>query len=771
MSDSLIPPLFDRLPQRPPSLQTSEPFAPTTGTFFPDRRPVTPRTKDELDRQFVQSFSLASRQDPRVQAEIRRIGVDLKEFGIPQNEVRKNIGEYRKIAERVRLDTEKLRLNSPETYRLLTDPVYAQVAWDLSEELGLFEGLWNDYRRGWMLNTLGKMASAISYRDLTAQEWENIAKYQKKLEDLGSADVAFLTSALTLTGQFTEGAISALPYAVGGAATGAAVGALGGPAVIGTAPAGFSLGLRAGYVANSYQVNSGLSAINMHGHDQRSIRGSAIATGIGNALLDYFGAKAVAGLANKTKVGELLRQATSRNPLDKVSIGDTFRQVAGDVGKAVLAETGTETAQTLNEMIFEEVSRRRGFKVGPLIGDELPRVRPTSAELEQVQVERGSRLQELLYDEKGQKVSLLEFYGGVLGDLGDTALEVAQGMAVIGGVGGGVRAARIRSRERQIVGSTQEFLSKIAEAPATLAEREPEQFRRWMQEVVKDSGAQVVKIPLSQMREKLRLADIDMGEAREVLPEIATAEEQAKDFGDSVDVVIPMDRLKSEVVTRAGLFEAIKPALRLDDDPLSFEEFQQREEEVRQARREVRRAAEVTEEAEGFGDEMTADERDATQRVMDEHNKQAEEVRRVRRRMNEMVRNAGLSGAEATAATETAMGMLHAVHKDIDTDLDLPLDQWFDSIGFEITSVVNGQVQARYTEPVSPQEPVAADPLTMDLDAEVPGIRVSDELNPGQERAMTIGDIQTVEDADTITEQLSALIDSDRPALVILLQR
>jgi len=711
MSDSLIPPLFDRLPQRPPSLRTSEPFAPTTGTFFPDRRPVTPRTKDELDRQFVQSFSLASRQDPRVQAEIRRIGVDLKEFGIPQNEVRKNIDEYRKIVERVRLDTEKLRLNSPETYRLLTDPVYAQVAWDLSEELGLFEGLWNDYRRGWMTNTLGKMASAISYRDLTAQEWENIAKYQKKLEDLGSADVAFLTSALTLTGQFTEGAISALPYAVGGAATGAAVGALGGPAVIGTAPAGFSLGLRAGYVANSYQVNSGLAAINMHdrGHDQRSIRGSAIATGIGNALLDYFGAKAVAGLANKTKVGELLRQATSRNPLDKVSIGDTFRQVAGDVGKAVLAETATETAQTLNEMIFEEVSRRRGFKVGPLIGDELPRVRPTSAELEQVQVGRGSRLQELLYDEKGQKVSLLEFYGGVLGDLGDTALEVAQGMAVIGGVGGGVRAARIRSRERQIVGSTQEFLSKIAEAPATLAEREPEQFRRWMQEVVKDTGAQVVKIPLSQMREKLRLADIDMGEAREVLPEIATAEEQARDLGDSVDVVIPMDRLKSEVVTRAGLFEAIKPALRLDDDPLSFEEFQQREEEVRQARREVRRAAEVTEEAEGFGDEMTADERDATQRVMDEHNKQAEEVRRVRRRMNEMVRNAGLSGAEATAATETAMGMLHAVHKDIDTDLDLPLDQWFDSIGFEITSVVNGQVQARYTEPVSPQEPVTAE--------------------------------------------------------------
>ena len=96
MVDSLIPPLFpDEQPQGPQGPQGPKkkhdaaaaqmppaqlPIGSSALVPFEDERPVIPQrwapitTQEERDKAFVQSFAFASRHDPAVRAEIRKIG-------------------------------------------------------------------------------------------------------------------------------------------------------------------------------------------------------------------------------------------------------------------------------------------------------------------------------------------------------------------------------------------------------------------------------------------------------------------------------------------------------------------------------------------------------------------------------------------------------------------------------------------------------------------------------------------------------------------------
>tara|TARA_S200002703_G_scaffold7766_2_gene7970 strand:+ start:4821 stop:17516 length:12696 start_codon:yes stop_codon:yes gene_type:complete len=710
-NNSLIPPLLPASGQQGPQPPRSDFYSNTTPPTPPGfrrllyqfgtamdpaelelaRPPMTPlgpaKSPEQREQDFVTAFRLASQQDARLRSEIRKIGHKLEDYGVSEAAIRDNLPTYRRIFQSLQVDRERLRKTAPSTYDALTNPRFANVAWDITPELTTVEQLFNDAKKGWLLNKLGKEAAGMALGDLSPEQWEQIAKLQNELRELEGADIAFLSPALTLSGQFVEGAVSALPYGAAGAGAGAAAGAfaLGAGAIPGAA-VGFKAGMTTGYLANSFMVNSGLSAIDMHdrGYDSRAIRSSMIAVGLGNMALDYIGAKAVAGLASKTPIGEWVRKTTSRNPLDKVRITDTAKDIGKAVGSAVLTETATETGQTINEMVFEEIARQGGVSTS---GMENARMIA-----EALGAGLGLRDAGTVVGLDGQTYQSRISEGQFGSEVWETIKEVSQGMTVIGGVGGVYRAAAMRSLEKKEVTRTQDILTKIQEAPAELADRDPDSFRQWMQEVARDSGAENVKIPLYKLREKLRAAGIGEDEARDIMPEMEQAEELEQVLGDTVDVVVGIDRIKTEVVPRKGLFDAIKPAFRMGDDRMSFEEFQEREEAVERARQETRRAAGATEAAEGFGDPVEAEEA-AVEQALEEHNREADQVGKVRRALVGMYRDAKVTGSEASAAIEMQMGMMRAAYKNFNVQEGLPFDQWFDNLGLEIVRNLDGRVQ------------------------------------------------------------------------------
>ena len=593
--------------------------------YFPDfnlQRPGPAPTQQQLDDEFVSVFTQASKFDPRLRAEIRKIGGAVEEFGITPPEVRKNIAEYRRVYQALQVDREELKQTNPLLYRALRDPKFAEVGWDLIPELGAIEGLFSDTKKGWLRNVLGKMVSPLALRDLSDEEWRQIAKLDKEIQQMGTADLWFLTPAATLTGQLAEGAFSSLPYAAAGAGLGAAAGStFFGVGALPGAVTGGVWGMRGGYAINSYLVNSGLSALEMRnrGYNIDAIRSSMIVAGLGNMALDITGAKLASRAVRGTKLGNFLDRVGRNNPLDAVQITDSVKLAAKDAILAAAGETGTELLQTVNEMFAEEMARRGGglgdalgaltdtlsetaiqtFTLGQVSGGFGPEVRATEDRFDPVTgeliVRRGDLLESRITE------------GTAGSELAATFSEVAQGMTVLSGVGGVYRAATMDARNKRIVARTQELFGKLQNAPAELAERAPDAFRAWMQEVARDSGAENVKISLYKLREKLAQAGISEEDARKIIPEMDQAIDLERHLGDNVDVVIGIDRLKTDIIPRKDLFEVLKPALRLDEDPLSFEEFQEREQAVEEERKRVREAAEQTEASEGF----TQDEDDA----------------------------------------------------------------------------------------------------------------------------------------------------------------
>lgn len=702
---------------------------------------------------FVQSFSFASRNDPATRAELLKVSGELEPFGIPVDQIRENLPLYKRVQQAVMVDREKLRRVAPQAFELYTQPEFAQVAYDLVPEVSLLEGLWADKKRGWMQNTLGKLAAPLNYRDLSPEEWEQIARYQADIERMGTANVPFLSPALTLTGQVVEGIATSLPYAGAGAGLGAAAGSAGGPLAPATSTAGaitgFNWGMRLGYTLNSYRVNSGLAAIGMReqGYSMARIRGGMIATGLAMTGLEVVGAMAGAKILNNTKLGEAFRFLKKRNPLNATPIRDTAKVITLDAGIGTIGETGTELLQTLAEFYGEDLARGGNLPIlGPLTGEVLEDVAFLPG---QTQADLTSRLQQ-----------------GELGPaMWDTFSEVVQGMTVLGASGAAYRASRLKSKEKKMVTVTQDWLTKLQNAPDELAKRAPSQFAAFLRQVSQGSGAEAVKIPLGQLREKLKEAGISIDEAREIITELDQAEELEKTHGDGVDVVIPIDRLKTAVVPRTDLFEALKPAMRLDDDPLSFEEFELQQEQVAKAVAEVKRAAKATEGEEGFGDPITDEERLAEQ-DLEAHTRLANQIGRVRRRVSGQVTAAAVPQGERKAAVETVMGMLWSLYRDVEVDQnEQDFDVWFDQFGFEIVRTVRGIALARPTGPVAPQQTQTLDPmdpttpLPVEVDADpesAPDPESPEAAQPRLRRQMTMGDIRTVEEADQLITFLRA---------------
>jgi hypothetical protein len=756
------------------------------------RRPGLPPTQQELDDQFVLSFSEASKFDPGLRAEIGKITDAVEDFGISPEEVRKNIAQYRRMYQAMQVDRARLQETNPMVYTALQDPKFAAVGWDKIEELGALEGLFSDTKKGVLRNWLGKMVSPLGYRDLSDEEWKQIAKLDKEIQQMGTADLWFLTPAATLAGQFGEGAVSALGYGLAGAGIGAGIGAAGGGVgAIPGATTGAIWGMRAGYAINSYLVNSGLAGLEMskRGYNIDAIRSGMIVSGAGNMVLDITGAKIASRAFRGTKVGKFLDRVGKNNPLDRVQITDSVKLAAKDAFLGAAGETGTELLQTVNEMFAEELARRGGglddvlgafsstvgetaiqtFTLGQVSGEFGPAVYATEDRFDPATGE--------LIVRKGERLESRITEGAAGSELWATFSEVAQGMTVLSGVGGAYRAVTADARNKRTVARTQEFFGKLQNAPAELAERAPDAFRAWMQEVARDSGAENVKISLYKLREKLALAGISEEDARQVIPEMDQAIDLERHLGDNVDVVIGIDRLKADIIPRQDLFEVLKPALRLDEDPLSFEEFQEREQAVEDERKRVREAAEQTEASEGF----TQDEDDAVDAAVAKHNAEVAARKRVRAAVSEKVRRGGmLSGAEATAAIETVMGMLHAQYTDADVDIPVPFDQWFDLIGLDIVSSIDGVVQTTYRSGVV--EGLTAiinappvDTSNLDLEADIPGVTVQAEETaeqlrarsearaagtaepPAARRNLRLSDITTRKEAGQLVQQLREL--------------
>lgn len=286
-----------------------------------------------------------------------------EELGLPSEVVGAESGAFnrKKYIE----DVKRHSSDTPVLRDRMTDYGFASVAHDDVENLSVFERVINSYKRGSLLHEQG----ILGYKYRSSRDpamLERIKANQRRLAslgDLGSGFASFLEGAAEILGQQIASITSedAALLIGGGATTGAAIGAAGGPLAPITSSAGALTGMGAGYLSHlaidSMKVEGGLAFIEQleAGIDPEVAKWGSLGVGVINAGLEMAGALPI--LKPISTAGKRMLKISMKEAVKRATVVEAAKTFAKTYGKGVAAETLTEILQEGVNITAEEIGK------------------------------------------------------------------------------------------------------------------------------------------------------------------------------------------------------------------------------------------------------------------------------------------------------------------------------------------------------------------------------------------------------------------------------
>lgn len=688
------------------------------------------------EQQFVNVMYTVTKNDADFEAKVRKLGVNLGgEFS--KQSIRDNLPAFQRAWEMRKIENLDLKAKNPALYQDLTDLDFAQVAYDIVEPLSVWDKMWGDLRHDWLLNERNKLGSDFiggvpgldmvgDLKDLYGESysvegktWAEVSKRideldeeMRKLPTMGN----YFTPAFRFVGQQAETLASSVEETGAGALTGWKWGRMAGPASAVSAIAGASWGLKTGYAANSYKVNSGGAYIQMrrNGVSHQNAVKMAMASGVGATALEMLGAKAVGGsasLISPAKIKDAFARMRAKTGLHKVGWKTFAIDWAKRTGVGFIGETGTETAQTVVELMTGEVARR----------------------MELADIEAG------ITRPSGKLPTSTYYEGKALDEVMQTMAYTAQAMSVLGPFAGAIRAGARHAAAKKQVKVTQQFYNSMGDNDGlkTMAERAPDRAAAFIASRVKDSPFDHLQMDARDLRRVLGEVGMNDEQIVKLIPDAKRAFEMMTEHPDmKVDVSVESGKFIADVVTVDKVYKALAPIVRAEGDMMSLAELDASREALQKAEAELETAAKKADAQEEQGE--VADVDDSADDLPDAVGTRPlhDQVRNVTQRVRGMLKSAGLFGDELKEQAVIQRAMLFRqytlenaqVTEQDGSVVDMPFDEWFAQFGYEVLSE-NATVGA--------VSPAMERPLSVSID--------DDDASPV--RAI---DIDTVEEADAL---------------------
>lgn len=526
------------------------------------------RQDEQENQRLMESIARSAGKNADVEAEAQRLGF---KTGVGPDIARNNMEEVRRRAAIVDIQQRRLQSTSPVLARQLTDPNFAAIAHDQIDNLSTTEKVFKwfsdipkDVSEQWEAGNLEYRLGVLGQRAQTGQankrEWQEINNIRGRLRNL-SDDSTFLGGASRILGQMSNTLPQALAF---GAATsgvfagGAALAGQAGPQVLtpeeiitvpGAAVAGFKVGTTYKMAEQAYQLESGLSYLDMvdSGIDKATAQWASAGVGVINAGLEMvsFGVAATPfkRLLNKA-IGEEISQALVRPTVSQAVTG-----ALRTYGTTILTEAGTESLQEFVSFIGEDLGRT--FSKNEL---------ETKITTEEGRAELASRM-------------------------GDVFVKTAMGMAVLGVPGAAVQFRSDIGRAQQATRAEQ-FFTDLSEnaADSAVRNRNPAAYEQFIAAQAEGGRAENIFVDANEMANVLRQSRITDADLNRVMP--GMAEQLAGAIQTGSDVIIPTAQFAARVAG-TDLGNAMVPHMRLDPAAMSAAEAKQFEGQKEQLKAEA----------------------------------------------------------------------------------------------------------------------------------------------------------------------------------------
>ena len=394
---------------------------------------------------------------------------------------------------------------SPVLQRHMGSSDFAALSYDDADNLSWWEHTETGFARGRLLHELGRTGFRLQQTAAPEASTE-VKAIREQMEALGerseSGFGSWLESAAEVIGQQIEsiGSPEAAARVGGGGATGAALGAWGGPLAPATVSAGTLIGMGAGFLSHlavdSFEVEGGLSYLEQLeiGIDPSVAKWTATGVGLVNAALEV--ASDTVLLAPIAKAGKKLLREGIRDAFKNPNVLQAAKEFGTMYGAGISAEVGTEVMQEVVNIIGEEIGKQ--FSVG---------------DFESVTLEEASeRLQAI-------------------------ATHTFKAMALLAAPGPGANFA-IDVVQSKAAKTNQQIIQDIAvnAKESKLQERSPERYAEYINDTVIDTDNETVNISSDGLVELFQSNPEIVEEFREVIPDLDQKLAEAQLEGGDVEV-------------------------------------------------------------------------------------------------------------------------------------------------------------------------------------------------------------------------------------------
>ena len=528
---------------------------------------------DEMasQRSAVMNASLynASKKNPDTAGEAQRLA---QQMGVGADIAERNLEEMRRGAAMVRALDRNLATSAPRTANALTEPDFANIAFDDLENLTGAEKLMRWYAgtdffkgaQGTFIQTEMSIIDQLNSEGMaTPQDFERYKELQRDLQIVGSPKEGSWTGSFAnILASVGAGLPDAAEYAVIGANVGGVAGVIGGPFAPATVPAGLMLGASAGFATGMakwmYQAMAGESYRQLREAEVPHDVAVPVSRGVGviTSALEFAGlgaevwiasgvgkklfAKEVATEVNAKLLQELTRRATLR--------GAVYEGAKLYVGE-MLAESTVEATQTLITRVGTELARSYS--------------RPD--------------LQNMMQTPEGRRK--------IIGEAVDAFVTTAKGMALMGAPLPAVNFYIDRSRAADAQRSQKfyEDLSKNA-VDSKVRQRNPDAAERHFASVMDGTGAETTYVNAHVMQNILNQAGVTAEQVDSVLPGLSR--QLADALAQGGDVTMPTATWAAKLAgTKLG--DAMKPHMRPNAQAWSADTAAKYQAEVEQRKAEA----------------------------------------------------------------------------------------------------------------------------------------------------------------------------------------
>lgn len=537
------------------------------------------------DSQLRQSIAVAIESNPEFVAEAQRIGLELD---ADPRAIERDLDGYRKVMRKVQLDRWVASMSSPILRRQMSDPAFARLAYDDSDNLSALERAAKAYRIGALTdeyNSLRARERDAGLSDAEAARRDEIGTYLSKTVAPGG----FIGSTAEILGQLSQSIPksleSGLALGIGFGTTALVAGNLGpqaaAPEEILTVPAsaigGFIVGSAGEFFKHSYEVEGGGLYASMidEGIDPSTAAWVSRFGGAAVASVDLVGGGLVA------KGAGLVAQPVRRLFSNQVS-----RATAEALAKPGMRDAAARFARGYITGYAGEVSTEAVQEVVGIASEELARA----------------------IDGKKLKLTTAEGRAEAAAQVGEVIAKTAMGMALLSLPGPSVRFLSDRHRVKR----TREN-EALFERWATLAtdskvrQRNPEAMQKFADAVLEEDAD--VYVSADALNSALQQTQMTREQLARDLPGVEEQIDAALTTGG--DVVIPVGQYSARVVG-TKLDAALRQHVRRDPDGYSPAEADEIEAVIEQLAPDV---AETVEKTATFAEEARAAEESVRQQI------------------------------------------------------------------------------------------------------------------------------------------------------------